>query len=168
MRMYAMIDFLRGLGRTSPARLERRLHRRAVQYWREALGESRYLRLDRFNPAAVEDRLDQGFLLDLRDPAVPALSRVAPVLQDEAGVESEAVALPAVPTTSLLARFAAHYPQVLATEQPVMAEYDFVTEAGYRVLCRGALLPLSSDGARVDHVYGIISWKSHRVDPAAA
>lgn len=168
MRMFAMIDFFRGLGRTSPARLERRLHRRAVQYWRSALGESRYLRLDRFNPKAVEDRLDQGFLLDLRDPEAPAVSRIAPVLQDEAGVESDAVALPAVAESSLLARFAAHYSQVLVTEQPVMAEYDFVTEAGYRVLCRGALLPLSSEGDRVDHVYGIISWKSHRVEPAAA
>ena len=132
MRMFAMIDFLKGLGRASPARLERRLHRRAVQYWREALGESRYLRLDRFSQEAVEDRLDQGFLLDLRDPAAPTVSRIAPVLQDEAGVETDLVALCAVPASSLLARFAVHYPQVLSTEQPVMAEYDFVTEAGYR------------------------------------
>ncbi len=168
MRMFGMIDFLRSLSRASPARLERRLHRRAVLYWRQAVGESRYLRLDRFSPEAVEDRLDQGFLLDLRDPSAPALSRIAPVLRDEADIESEAVALPAVPAWSLLARFAAHYPQVLASEQPVMAEYDFVTDAGYRVLCRGALLPLSSAGDRVDHVYGVVTWKSHRVDPATA
>jgi hypothetical protein len=161
--MYAAIDLVRRWRRgDGAAAIERRLHRRAVRYWRDALGECERLLLDRFDAGAVEDRLDQGFLLDLRDRAAPVFARIAPVLQDEAEIAAEAVGLADVPGGSLLARFAAHYPKALATEQPVTAEYDFVTEAGWHVLCRGALLPLSSDGARVDHVYGVISWKSEK------
>src|SRR3546814_14136375 len=52
---------------------------------------------------------------------------------------------------------------LLTLRTPVMAEYDFVTNGGYHVLCRGALLPLSSDGVMLDHVYGVISWKSEKI-----
>ena len=63
----------------------------------------------------------------------------------------------------LLMRFASHHERALASGQPETAEYDFVTFAGYHVLCRGALLPLSADGVSLDHVYGVVSWKSEKV-----
>lgn len=160
--MFESFDFLRRWRGDAPGRLERRLHRRTVDYWREARGDAALLSLDRFDPAAVEDRLDQGFLVDLTGPE-PRLARIAPVLQDEAGLDGETAALAEVPAESLLARFAAHHSRAVDTGEPVTAEYDFVTAAGWHVLCRGALLPLSAGGERVDHVYGVISWKSEKV-----
>lgn len=160
--MFEGFDFLKSWRSGAPARPERRLHRRTVDYWRQARGDAAFLRLDLFDPATVEDRLDQGFLVDLTGSA-PRLARIAPVLQDEAGLEGETAPLDDVPADSLLARFAAHHPRAVETGEPVMAEYDFVTAAGWHVLCRGALLPLSAGGERVDHVYGVISWKSEKV-----
>lgn len=163
--MFEAFDFLKSWRRDAPSRLERRLHRRAAGYWREARGDGRFVNLAGFDPGAIEEQLDQGFLLDLTGPA-PVFARIAPVLQDEAGIEGEASALADVPPGSLLARFAAHYRRAVETGEPAMAEYDFVTDAGWRVLCRGALLPLSAGGERVDHVYGVISWKSEKATDA--
>lgn len=163
--MFARFDFFKSRRRPDPAHLERRLHKRAIRYWHAARGEAEFLRLEGFDPAAIEERLDQGFLLDLAG-AAPVFARISPVLQEEAGIEGESSMLAEVPPESLLARFAAHYPKAVESGEPAMAEYDFVTEAGWHVLCRGALLPLSADGDRVDHVYGVVSWKSEKVAAA--
>jgi hypothetical protein len=143
--------------------LERRLHRRALQYWQNALGDDGLVRLADFDPLAIEDDFSHGFLLDVRAPIGPRFSYVGPVLEQEAGVSGINVLLAGVRADSLLMRFASHYPRVLDSGAPETAEYDFVTDAGYHVLCRGALLPLSSDGVTLDHVYGVVSWKSERV-----
>lgn len=147
---------------------ERRLHQRAVLYWAEASGDDGLLPLTRLDAAALEDWLTHGFLLDLASPEAPRLVRVGPVLAEEAGlddheVDGAPVPLASVDPASLLARFAAFYKQAVETRAPVKAEYDFTTSAGYRVLCRGALLPVTADGATADHVYGVVSWKSERV-----
>ena len=147
---------------------ERRLHQRAVLYWADASGDDGLLPLACLDASALEDWLTHGFLLDLTDSAAPRLVRVGPVLAEEAGldeqaVDGEPVSLSDVDPGSLLARFAAFHPHAVATHAPVKAEYDFTTSAGYRVLCRGALLPVTADGATADHVYGVVSWKSEKV-----
>lgn len=159
------IALIRRFTRSKPAALERRLHKRAVRYWERAIGSADYLRLSKFDPASVEDALSHGFMLDVTDPAAPVFTSVGPVLQDEAGLECGIALFETVEETSLLARFSSRYLEVIETRAPVTAEYDFVTAAGYQVLCRGALLPLSSSGERVDHVYGVISWRSQKVAP---
>lgn len=146
--------------------LERRIHRRAVLAWRNARGDRPLVTLERFDPLAIEDRSSHGFLLDLRG-SEPLLVYVGPVLMQEAGLAEAGVPLAAAPETSLVAQFAAHHPRALESADPITAEYEFVTPARYRVLCRGALLPLSSDGERIDHVYGVVNWKSEKL-PAAA
>lgn len=142
--------------------LERRLHKRAVLYWQNALGEHEFVALADFDPQEIEDQSSHGFLLDLRQLGDPIFTYIGPVLEQEAGIVGDQVRFAAVPQSSLLKRFARHYDRVLASRAPETAEYDFMTDAGYHVLCRGALLPLSSDGAIVDHVYGVISWKSEK------
>lgn len=142
--------------------LERRLHKRAIQYWQNALGDGQLVALTDFNPLEIEDDYSHGFLLDLRIPAEPFLSYIGPVLEQEARLTDNKASLSEVPANSLLMRFAGHYPRVLESGRPETAEYDFMTHAGYHVLCRGALLPLSADGATVDHVYGVVSWKSEK------
>lgn len=160
MRMQQLIRML--FPQPGPA-LERRLHKRAVQYWRNALGDREMVALADFDPLAIEDDSSHGFLLNLGMPIEPVFSYIGPVLEQEAGVHGDQVRLAAVPQHSLLRRFASHYLRVLESGQPETAEYDFVTSAGYHVLCRGALLPLSADGVTVDHVYGVVSWKSEKV-----
>lgn len=159
-----MSNIIRDILRRPDRTLERRLHRRATLYWQSLGGGRQLVSLADFDPFRIEDDLSHGFLLDLRNPDQPVFTYIGPVLEQEAGVEGEHVDFAAVPSHSLLMRFAAHYQCVLDSGDPETAEYDFVTAAGYHVLCRGALLPLSSDGKAVDHVYGAISWKSEKVE----
>jgi hypothetical protein len=144
------------------AALERRLHRRALMYWWRARGGHDLVVLSSFDPLEIEDDFSHGFLLDLR-PDEPMLAYSGPVLAQEAGLEAEQVPLASIKPDSLLMRFAHHHARAVVSGEPETAEYDFVTYAGYHVLCRGALLPLSSDGDRIDHVYGVVSWKSEKL-----
>lgn len=148
--------------------LERRLHKRALLYWWHARGERETVALADFDPLEIEDDFSHGFLLSLHAPDSPVFTYVGPVLAQEAGVDGDRIPLAAVPETSLLRRFASHYPRALGSGEPETAEYDFVTFAGYHVLCRGALLPLSGDGATLDHVYGVVSWKSEKLADQAS
>src|SRR3546814_1262984 len=65
------------------------------------------------------------------------LTHVGLVLRDEASVKSVPIALTDVAPDTLLGQFAGRWNEVLDSRKPVEAEYVFVTEAGYRVFCRG-------------------------------
>lgn len=68
-------------------------------------------------------------------------------------------AFEAVPEDSLLACLITHYRQVLASREPAAFTGEHRAPAGQSSLYRGILLPLSSDGRSIDHVYGTISWR---------
>lgn len=142
---------------------ERRLHERATLYWERARGSRPFVSLDEFDWLSLEDNSSHAFLLKLTDRQAPAFTYVGPVLADEAGVAEDEILLANAPQSSLLVRFGNHYPKAVELAAPVTADYDFVTAAGYRVLCRGALLPLSQCGSSIDHVFGVISWKSEKI-----
>src|SRR3546814_20117610 len=91
------------------------------------------------------------------------LTHVGLVLRDEASVTSVPIARTDVAPDTLFGQFAGRWNEVLDSRKPVEAEYVFVTEAGYRVFCRGVLLPLSSSVSEIDHIYGVISWKSEKL-----
>ena len=146
-----------------PPAPERRLHARVLLHWQRIARGRPLVPLDEFDWTSLEDHSSHGFLLDVDDPAAPLVRYVGPVLAEEARLEGVKVPLAAVPANSLLARFANQFTAVLEGGQPITAGYEFTTSAGYRVLCRGALVPLSSTGLRIDHVYGAVSWKSEKV-----
>lgn len=159
-----MIDLMKIVRNATrrPAR-ERRLHRRAMLYWEGLKCEREFPLLEEFNFFELEDHAAHGFLLDLRDAGEPLVTQVGDVLRDEGDLACVPVKLDDVPPTSLLGQFGRRWKQVLSERKPAVSEYDFVTAAGYHVYCRGVLLPLSSDGAAIDHVYGVITWKSEKV-----
>src|SRR3546814_10358941 len=96
-------------------------------------------------------------MVDVTNSARPMLTHVGLVLRDEASVKSVPIALTDVAPDTLLGQFAGRWNEVLDSRKPVEAEYVFVTEAGYRVFCRGVLLPLSSSVSEIDHIYGVRS-----------
>ena len=165
--MNLLSKLLRGTGLRSQWGAERRLNRRALLYWRSIGQAGDLVAVDKFDPQALEDCSSHGFMLDLRDAAGPLICHVGPVLHEEADIKQLPVALADVSQRSLLGQFGRRWEDVLAQQQPVTAEYDFTTDR-YHIFCRGVLLPLSSDGQAIDHVYGVISWKSEKRPPAAA
>ena len=164
-----MMDFMKIVRNANPRRSlprERRLHRRAMLYWEGLKREHELPLLETFNFFELEDRAGHGFLLDLRDTAEPVVIQAGDVLRDEGDLADVPVKLDDVPSTSLVGQFGRQWKLVLSQREPAVSEYDFVTAAGYHVYCRGVLLPLSSDGSAIDHVYGVISWKSEKVQGA--
>ena len=147
---------------------ERRLHRRAMLYWDGLTRGREFPLLEEFDFFELEDRAAHGFLLDLRDSSGPLVTQVGDVLRDEGELAGVPMKLDDVPPASLLGQFGRRWKRVLSERKPAVSEYDFVTAAGYHVYCRGVLLPLSSDGSVIDHVYGVISWKSEKVQGADA
>ena len=165
--MNLLSRLFRGTSLRSQWGTERRLNRRALLYWRSIGRKGDLVAVDQFDPHALEDCSSHGFMLDLRDAAGPLICHVGPVLHEEADVKGLPVALADVSQRSLLGQFGRRWEEVLSQQQPVTAEYEFST-ASYQIFCRGVLLPLSSDGQTIDHVYGVISWKSERLPPVAA
>lgn len=164
--MNLLSRLFRGTGSRARWRAERRLNRRALLYWRSIRRAGDLVAVDKFDPQALEDCSSHGFMLDLRDTAAPLVCHVGPVLHEEADITQLPVALADVSPQSLLGQFGRRWEEVLSRQQPVTAEYDFSTER-YHIFCRGVLLPLSSGGQVIDHVYGVISWKSEKLPPAA-
>lgn len=165
--MNLLSKLFRSTGPRSQWRAERRLNRRALLYWQSIGRAGDLVAVDKFDPQALEDYSSHGFMLDLRDAAGPLICHVGPVLHEEADVKELPVALTDVLPRSLLGQFGRRWEEVLSQQQPVTAEYDFTTDR-YHIFCRGVLLPLSADGQTIDHVYGVISWKSEKRTPAAA
>jgi hypothetical protein len=157
------MKILPAFGFRKPPTVERRLHNRVMLHWQTIKRDSEFVILDDFDPMVLEDSSTHGFLLDLTTAGQPVLRFIGPVLRDEASINGSDVPLRDVAHDTLLWRFADRYPEVLARRTAIPAEYDFITSAGYHVLCRGVLLPLSSDGVLLDHIYGVISWKSEKL-----
>ncbi|MDP3677127.1 MAG: hypothetical protein Q8R44_18825 [Novosphingobium sp.] len=142
---------------------ERRLHRKALLYWDSLRREREFPLLDEFDFLKLEDGFTQGLLLDLSDSCHPLLTHVGHVLREEAELAALPVMLNDVSPASLVGQFGRRWEQVLSERKPVESEYDFITEAGYHVYCRGVLLPLSTEGSSINQIYGVIGWKSEKV-----
>lgn len=133
-----------------------RAHLAAYRHWES-------LRGGRACPAVTDmdrRRLEgpRAILLELIGGNEPALTFVGGALLREAGI----AALPrigSVPAGSFLSLLAAHFPQVVSTCEPIAFEGERAGRNGQNNIYRGILLPLSSDGRAVDHVYGTISWR---------
>jgi hypothetical protein len=139
---------------------ERRMQVRAYHFWSAMLGSGRFPDIAGLDPASAGDFGPQSVLLDFRggieNPAVRFLGeRLAAECAAPAAIRTVAD----VPGRTLLSRITEHYMRILANEAPVGFEAEFDNARGATVVYRGILLPFSSDGCRVDHVYGVINWK---------
>lgn len=138
---------------------EHRLQQRALAYWRSVIGDRRYASLAEFDPLFLPDRSSSGFLLDLQKPDSPIVLHVGSELHAQAGLPPGPILWDEVHGDSLLAYLARSSANVLQSEGPVLEEAEFESGEGSVYRLRGILLPLSSNGRRVDHVYGLVSWK---------
>lgn len=142
---------------------ERRFQRRAHDDWTAALRGRAWPCQEDLAAGSLE--VPHMLLLDIDDPADPAIARIGFALRARSG----GGALSRVSDAgegSMLARLAGHYRHVLATGEPLAFEGE-EADGGDRLCYRGLLLPLSCDGRRVDTIYGLLSWRE-RLDRRAA
>ena len=139
---------------------ERRLQVRAYNFWTRLLGERSFPAIADLDLAAMPDFAACGVLLDFRTGLDdPAIDYIGDMLAGECGSAVTIRKVSDVPGRSLLSRITDHYMQIVANQAPIGFEAEFVNMRGVDVLYRGILLPFSSDGAAIDHIFGVINWK---------
>ncbi len=139
---------------------ERRMHVRAYNHWVALLRGSAYPAVEDLDPAGNADFGPHGVLLDFTERADdPTISFLGAKLREECGLDEAITRINQVPARSLLSRLTDQYLQIIANRAPVGFEAEFVGTRGHNTLYRGILMPFSSDGEVIDHVYGVINWK---------
>jgi hypothetical protein len=139
---------------------ERRMHVRAYNYWVSLLAGRPYPSIEDVDPASIEDFGANSVLLDFsRDQNDPEIAFLGRALREECGFDSSIRRISEVPARSLLSRLTDHYLQIIANRAPIGFEAEFMGRRGNATLYRGILMPLSSDGAGIDFIYGVINWK---------
>ena len=139
---------------------ERRMHVRAYNYWLSLLDGRSYPSIEDLDPASLDDFGPHSVLLDFttssENPAVPFIGRA---LREACDLTGQVRRISDVPPRSLLSRLTDHYMQIIANRAPIGFEAEFTNHSGDNTIYRGILMPLSSDGNRIDFIYGVINWK---------
>ena len=160
--MFNLTAILRARGAGS--RGERRIHNQARALWESVRNGHDVPLLSSFSIAKANAISAHGFLLDVTFKGNPLVLIAGDVLWEEAGLAPVPTSLAKISARSLLGQFADRWREAVLTREPMTSEYEFTTPEMYKVLCRGVLLPLSTDGSTIDHVYGVVSWKSKKID----
>lgn len=139
---------------------ERRMQIRAHSFWTSQLHDKHYPSIEDLDPSAVEDFSDYSILLDFTSGIEnPSIDYLGDKLRAACDVSANITYLDEVPRRSLLSRIADHYLQIIANRAPIGFEAEFVNDRGNVIMCRGILLPYSSDDDTIDFIYGVINWK---------
>lgn len=130
---------------------DRRAHLEVYGEWISLLNGRQCPLLEDMDSEWIEG--PRSMLLELIGGEEPVLDFAGGALLAEAGL----TALPRlrdVPPDSYLALLITHFRHVVLTGEPIA--FDGEHDGG---VYRGILLPLSSDGAGVDYVWGMINWR---------
>ncbi|HWH22879.1 MAG TPA: hypothetical protein VNT25_06285, partial [Allosphingosinicella sp.] len=138
---------------------ERRMHVRAYNYWASLLDGRAYPSIGDVDPSTIEDFGPYSVLIDFTSSEDPEVVFIGSALRSECGIEDTIGRVSDVPSRSLLSRLTDHYLQIIANRAPIGFEAEFVGQRGHNMMYRGILMPLSSDGEKIDFIYGVINWK---------
>jgi hypothetical protein len=139
---------------------DRRMQARAYSYWLAMVENGELPPVEELRPEEIADFGPNAVLVDLTlGIDRPSIVYLGALLAAECGGDREIFALDDVPERSLLSRLTEHCLEVVATRSPVGYEAEFEGRTGKTIRYRSILLPFSSDGATVDFVFGVISWK---------
>ena len=145
---------------------ERRLHLRAYHHWASLLRGRLLPRPADLDIARLDGLAANAVLIELG--AAPVLRFIGERLRAEAGIGEQAPLLSSVPHGSVLARLVEATGEVTGKQAPVRVDTEFVSTHGCTILCRGVLMPLSTDGTRIDALFGVINWKEAAAPELAA
>ncbi len=139
---------------------ERRMHVRAYNYWVSLLRGRPYPSIRDVDPYSIEDFGPHSVLLDFTESTDdPVIAFLGEGIRNECRLQGQLGRVSSVPSRSLLSRLTDHYMQIIANCAPIGFEAEFLGNSGENTMYRGILMPLSSDGQRIDFIYGVINWK---------
>ena len=138
---------------------ERRLVLRLLAYWDDLRNDRDYPRADDIDAGTIGDDWAQCFLLRLTGASLGE-SRLLHVGDGLLGdlPDGSPATLGQVPETALLHHAAGFGAQTLAKGVPVSLGGEAALSDG-KTLFRSILLPLSNDGATIDHLLGAVNGR---------
>ena len=137
---------------------ERRLQVLAYHDWVSAANGREFPSLADMQGMAGDAALDASFVLNIGDDILnPRFIHVGSDLLTDCDVGCKLNSIDDVPARTLLSRLSDKYLESYSNRVPVGYEASFEDRLNRRVSYRGILLPLSSDGRNVDHVWGLVN-----------
>jgi hypothetical protein len=137
---------------------ERRLVLRVLNHWQELRGARSFAARRELDPAVLGDDRRYCCVLDLDDESDPVFAYVG-VAFDAAHVPSEVRRVSNCRLGSFLGLATEFFPRVLEKRIPVSIGGE-ATSDGRSILFRAILLPLSSDGTRIDALLGAANCRA--------
>jgi hypothetical protein len=144
---------------------ERRLVLRILARWREICGDRPFPRRDEMTEALIGDdwRYCLGLVLD--DRSNPRFDHIGSALDVPGWAWSSSTRLADCPDDTLLKAATCFFPRVLDREVPICIG-DTTRHIDHPIMFRAILLPLSSDGERIDALFGAANWRTILADLA--
>lgn len=135
--------------------MERRLSMRILGYWRGLREEEDddLPSLSDIEPEAIPDMWPFCLVLKIEgNESDPLITHCGEALQEICGEDFSNKPLSSAPQNCLVARGLSYYKRVLEKCVPVTYGDEFTNAAGHKVLYRSAILPLSDDGEKINHL----------------
>lgn len=132
---------------------ERRLVLRLLDYWRDLAGDRDMPAPKDVDGADIADMWEYCFVITVDDDE-PTFTCVGDWHREFDGVDVSCAPVGTVEVDTLIGRATSYLDEVLTRRIPASYGGDFVDLHGRCVLYRSILLPLSSDGSKVEAVLG--------------
>lgn len=132
---------------------ERRLVLRLLDYWRDLAGDRDMPAPKDVDGTAISDMWGHCFVIAVED-GEPTFTHIGDWHREFHGVDMACAPVRTVESDTLIGRATSYLDEVLTRRIPASYGGEFVDVRGRSVLYRSILLPLSSDGSRVEAVLG--------------
>jgi hypothetical protein len=155
-------DYLAQKDRTEQAEQapkERQLGDHLRRYWTEISTPRGFVRLEDIDPWMIGDDWKNCLLVELRSPLKSSiLLAIGENLVAESDRQMPGDVIAVYPANSLVGLITSHLPLVLSTRDCVVDE-GTARHEGREILYRCTLLPLSSNGADINHVLAAANYE---------
>ena len=139
---------------------ERRLQVQTYHEWVRAANGKLFPSLSEMDGVQLATFKESSFILKVNEDVLnPKIIYVGNDLLEDCGSTDNIRTLQDVPQRSLLSRLSEHYLECYSNRAPVGFEAGFQNWREQDVKYRGIILPLSSDGETIDHIWGTINSK---------
>jgi hypothetical protein len=137
---------------------ERRAVLRVLQHWRAAAGDRPFPARDDIDPEAIVGDWQNCFIVDLCGHRGPCFRYVGAMVRIAAWGDGIGCRVTDCPPGTILAVATSYIKNVLASRQPV-THSGSALHAGYPVLFRSILLPLSDGGSEITSLLGTANYR---------
>lgn len=144
----------------TPPGHEKRGTFRLLSYWSTMKGDREFPKLEELSVQVLEDMWHLCFVIEIRDPIEESVFQyfgpeLATVFNTNHGGEPVKQAFE---DDWILENTVGFFPKIIKERQPITESSEFFLE-GDEVRYRSLIVPLSSDGKKIDYVMGTTNYK---------